>query len=220
MRMREKAGPRPTGRMHPDGARRHTGYGSRRAYLAPRLNPATSGRSSETTGRGRATRPSGGISPATCAPLKSPCGGSATSSRSSGSACRKTRCDPAPPGPPRTASWGHAVLTDLDPDRHRFSELMVRASLLLAGFGRHPDPRLGWCVGPPGTPEPWDFRWNRGDFDFNMGDPREVLRIQPVHGSSQARGVPAPRRPEPERGGAIAVAPVKRHDRASKRVSL
>ena len=115
---------------------------------------------------------------------------------------------------------GHAVLTDLDPDRHRFSELMVRASLLLAGFGRHPDPRLGWCVGPPGTPEPWDFRWNRGDFDFNMGDPREVLRIQPVHGSSQARGVPAPRRPEPERGGAIAVAPVKRHDRASKRVSL
>ena len=36
------------------------------------LNPATSGRFHGTTGRGRATRPSGSISPATCAPLKKP----------------------------------------------------------------------------------------------------------------------------------------------------
>ena len=34
---------------------------------------------------------------------------------------------------------GHVVLTDLDTGRHRFSELVVRAAPLLAGFGRHPD---------------------------------------------------------------------------------
>ena len=65
---------------------------------------------------------------------------------------------------------GHAALTDLDNGRHRFSELVVRAAPLLAGFGRHPDPRLAWSVGPPGTPEPWELRWNGNGFDFTMAD--------------------------------------------------
>ena len=65
---------------------------------------------------------------------------------------------------------GHAALTDLDTGRHRFSELVVRAAPLLAGFGRHPDTRLAWSVGPPGTPEPWELRWNGNGFDLTMGD--------------------------------------------------
>jgi len=65
---------------------------------------------------------------------------------------------------------GHAALTDLETGRHRFSELVVRAAPLLAGFGRHPDPRLAWSVGPPGTPEPWELRWNGNGFDFAMAD--------------------------------------------------
>ena len=65
---------------------------------------------------------------------------------------------------------GHAVLTGLDTSRHRFSELVVRGAALLAGFGRDPDTRLTWSVGPPGTPEPWDLRWNGNGFDFNVGD--------------------------------------------------
>jgi len=65
---------------------------------------------------------------------------------------------------------GHAALTDLQTGRHRFSELVVRAAPLLAGFGRHPDPRLAWSVGPPGTPEPWELRWNGNGFDFTMSD--------------------------------------------------
>ena len=80
--------------------------------------------------------------------------------------------------PPRSGSaWaakdlimGHAALTDLDTGRHRFSELVVRAAPLLAGFGRHPDTRLAWSVGPPGTPEPWELRWNGDGFDLTMGD--------------------------------------------------
>ena len=65
---------------------------------------------------------------------------------------------------------GHAALTDPDTGRHRFSELVVRAAPLLAGFGRHPDTRLAWSVGPPGTPEPWELRWNGNGFDLTMGD--------------------------------------------------
>ena len=65
---------------------------------------------------------------------------------------------------------GHAALTDLDNGTHRFSELVVRAAPLLGGFGRHPDPRLAWSVGPPGTPDGWQLRWNGNGFDFNMAD--------------------------------------------------
>ncbi len=79
--------------------------------------------------------------------------------------------------PPSGSAWaakdiimGHAALTDLDTGRHRFSELVVRAAPLLAGFGRHPDTRLAWSVGPPGTPEPWELHWNGDGFDFTMGD--------------------------------------------------
>ena len=83
----------------------------------------------------------------------------------------------SPNAPPSGSAWaagnlimGHAALTDLDNGRHRFSELVVRAAPLLAGFGRHPDPRLAWSVGPPGTPTPWELRWNGSGFDFTMAD--------------------------------------------------
>ena len=65
---------------------------------------------------------------------------------------------------------GHAALTHLDTGRHRFTELVVRAAPLLAGFGRHPDTRLAWSVGPPGTSEPWELRWNGNGFDLTMAD--------------------------------------------------
>ncbi len=70
----------------------------------------------------------------------------------------------------RDIIMGHAALTELDTGRHRFSELVVRAAPLLGGFGRHPDPRLAWSVGPPGTPDEWQLRWNGHGFDFTMAD--------------------------------------------------
>jgi len=65
---------------------------------------------------------------------------------------------------------GHAALTDLDSGQHWFSELIVRATPFLGGFGRYPDPLLVWSVGPPGTPEQWQLRWNGDGFDFSMAD--------------------------------------------------
>ena len=70
----------------------------------------------------------------------------------------------------RDILMGHAALTDLETGQHRFSEVLVRAAPLLAGFGRHPDPRLAWSVGPPGTSEPWRLHWNGNGFDFSMND--------------------------------------------------
>ena len=70
---------------------------------------------------------------------------------------------------------GHVALTDLHTGRHRFSELVVRAAPLLAGFGRHPDTRLAWSAGPPGTPEPWELRWNGDGFDFIMANTRKAF---------------------------------------------
>ena len=164
------ASPTPHGGMRPHDGRGRGGHRLGRPRLDPRSTRLRLGRFPGTIGRGRVTKPNGGTSQATCAPLKSPCGVSVTSSRSSGSACRKTHRSPAPPGPPRISSWAHAALTDLGTGRHRFSELVVRAAPLLAGFGRHPDTRLAWSVGPPGTPEPWELRWNGDGFDLTMGD--------------------------------------------------
>ncbi len=65
---------------------------------------------------------------------------------------------------------GHAAVTEPETGRHRFSELVVRAAPLLGGFGRHPDPRVAWSVGPPGTPDEWQLRWNGKGFDFTMAD--------------------------------------------------
>ena len=79
--------------------------------------------------------------------------------------------------PPPGSAWaagniimGHAAVTDLETGRHRFSEVVVRAAPLLAGFGRHPEPRVAWSVGPPGTPDEWQLRWNGKGFDFTMAD--------------------------------------------------
>ncbi len=73
---------------------------------------------------------------------------------------------------------GHAALTDLETGRHRFSELVARAAPLLAGFGRHPDPRIAWSVGPPGTPDEWQLRWNGDGFDFIMSDAGKSFGFQ------------------------------------------
>ena len=137
--------------------------------------------------------------PAHCRGARAPLSGS--SSRSSGSACRRNRRGPAPPGAPNNVIMGHAALTDLDTGRHRFSELVVRAAPLLAGFGRHPDPAPGLERRPSGgTPDAVGAPVERPRLRLHHGRRREVLRLQPVHPPAQAGGVPGPRRPEPERG--------------------
>lgn len=79
---------------------------------------------------------------------------------------------------------GHAALTDLDSGQHWFSEQVVRAVPFLGGFGPYPDPLLVWSVGPAGTSERWQLRWNGDGFDFSMADTAQstglALSTRPV----------------------------------------
>lgn len=86
--------------------------------------------------------------------------------------------DPAPADPARgTSRWeadalvmGHLAVTDVAGQRHHFRSVLHRAGGLLGGFEAPPDPRLAWCVGPAGTRDPWEIRWNGDAFDLQATD--------------------------------------------------
>jgi predicted secreted hydrolase len=65
---------------------------------------------------------------------------------------------------------GHAAVSDLRKQEHRFSEVFYRAVPLLGGFGSYPDSVLAWSRGPAGTDADWRLLWNGEAFDFEMQD--------------------------------------------------
>ena len=66
---------------------------------------------------------------------------------------------------------GHAAISDLDGDRHVFSEVLYREVPLLGGFGTPGDPLIAWSLPPAGGGDRWELRWNGEAFDFRMSDP-------------------------------------------------
>jgi predicted secreted hydrolase len=84
-----------------------------------------------------------------------------------------------PAAPVSPSAWsasdvlmGHAAVTDLREGRHRFGELLYRATPLLAGFGRYPDPLIAWSRAAAGTGGTWTLRFNGAGFDLAMADRR------------------------------------------------
>ena len=65
---------------------------------------------------------------------------------------------------------GHAAVSDLDGNAHRFSEVIYRAIPLLGGFNAWPEPLIAWSRAPAGTPGKWRLSWNGSGFDFNVRD--------------------------------------------------
>jgi predicted secreted hydrolase len=65
---------------------------------------------------------------------------------------------------------GHAAVSDLRKQEHRFSEVFYRAVPLIGGFGSYPDSVLAWSRGPAGTDADWRLLWNGEAFDFEMQD--------------------------------------------------
>lgn len=69
---------------------------------------------------------------------------------------------------------GHAALTDVSSDTHRFSDLLYRATPLLGGFTAATDPLgdslLVWSRAPAGTPGRWTLHFNGAGFDLHMRD--------------------------------------------------
>lgn len=75
----------------------------------------------------------------------------------------------------RDLVMGHAAISDLDQNDHRFSEVLYRATPLLGGFGTYPDPVIAWSRGPAGTNGKWQLTWNGEAFDFTMRDEAQRL---------------------------------------------
>jgi len=87
-----------------------------------------------------------------------------------------------PTAPDTDSAWaardlimGHAAISDLDGNDHRFSEVICRAVPLLGGFGAWPDPLIAWSKSPAGTPGEWRLFWNGDAFDFDMRDDARAM---------------------------------------------
>lgn len=68
---------------------------------------------------------------------------------------------------------GHAAITDLATGRHRFADVIVRASPLAGGFARYDDDssrRIASCPAR-GVVKEWTLDWNGSGFDFAMAEP-------------------------------------------------
>ena len=94
-----------------------------------------------------------------------------------------------PTAPDADSAWtardlimGHAAVSDLDRNDHRFSEVIYRAIPLLGGFGAWSQraseaslPLIAWSRAPAGTPGKWRLSWNGSGFDFDMRDDAQAL---------------------------------------------
>ena len=87
-----------------------------------------------------------------------------------------------PTAPDTDSAWaardlimGHAAISDLDGNDHRFSEVIYRAVPLLGGFGAWPDLLIAWSRAPAGTPGEWRLTWNGDAFDFDMRDDAQAM---------------------------------------------
>ena len=75
---------------------------------------------------------------------------------------------------------GHVAVTDKQAQSHTFSEVLYRASDLLAGFGEYPDSEIAWSRAPVGTEGRWSLRWNGEAFDFTVIDDRKGITLDLV----------------------------------------
>jgi predicted secreted hydrolase len=72
---------------------------------------------------------------------------------------------------------GHAAVTDVNAERHHFSEILYREIPLLGEFRPFPDSPLASSRGPVGTEHSWTLLWNGRAFDFKMRDEWQGLGL-------------------------------------------
>jgi len=77
-----------------------------------------------------------------------------------------------------TVLLGHAAVTDVAGNEHRFADLLHREVPLLARFGAPGDPVLAWCRAPAGTDGTWSIVWNGSGFDVAAVDARTRLAFR------------------------------------------
>lgn len=77
-----------------------------------------------------------------------------------------------------TVLLGHAAVTDVAGNDHRFAEVLRREVPLLARFGAPGEPVLAWCRAPAGTDGDWSIAWNGAGFDAAAVDARTGLAFR------------------------------------------
>ena len=110
-----------------------------------------------------------------------------------------------PTAPDTASAWtardlimGHAAISDLDGNDHRFSEVIYRAVPLLGGFGAWPDPLIAWSKSPAGTPGEWRLDVERRRLRFRHARRRAGHVLLAIHTARQAAGLPRPQRIQPQ----------------------
>jgi predicted secreted hydrolase len=73
---------------------------------------------------------------------------------------------------------GHAAISELDKDRHWFSEVLYRENPYLGIFSVFPEPEIAWSLAPPGTRGRWYLRWNGKAFDCGALDQNQEFAFQ------------------------------------------
>jgi predicted secreted hydrolase len=73
---------------------------------------------------------------------------------------------------------GHAAISDLDEEKHRFSETLFREAPFLGGFSAYPEPVIARSLAPPGTEGEWSLVWNGEAFDLLATDKSQGFSLQ------------------------------------------
>lgn len=73
---------------------------------------------------------------------------------------------------------GHAAISDLCAQDHRFGDLIYLENAMLCQFRDPPDEIIAWSLGPHGTNGCWLLRWNGGGFDFQMKDDEHAMAFR------------------------------------------
>jgi len=71
----------------------------------------------------------------------------------------------------------HLAVTDVATGAHAFSEVLWRATPLLAGFGVHPDPALAWARPPAGQEGRWTLSFTGDTFRLDARDAAKGLGL-------------------------------------------
>lgn len=72
---------------------------------------------------------------------------------------------------------GHAAVTDLAGETHRFAETLHRAAPILGGFRSFPDRPIATARAAPGSKGSWSLDWTGEGFVFSVEDDRAGIAI-------------------------------------------
>jgi predicted secreted hydrolase len=84
----------------------------------------------------------------------------------------------APEWAPTDLLMGHAAISALSENEHRFGDLIYRENGMVCQFRGPPDEIIAWSLAPQGTDGWWLLQWNGDGFDFAMKDDEHAMAFR------------------------------------------